>query len=136
MRVDIGNNIFYTSDFSDNTLPVAAQAYESIYSIVGRGQFIEASFKFDSEKISFRVAINGENNIDIDVKELKDFYDDDNRAHIAPSISYDASEKLLMIKFPMPIQYNDGIEFLAKTNDGNKTKKLKGYTIIVNKEDE
>jgi len=136
MRIDIGSNILYESNFDDNTLPREDQNYESILSISGRGQFIEAAFRFDSEKISFRASLSEGVFIDIDVKELRDFSGSDEYAPAYnASILYDEKNKLLIIKFPMPIQYTEGIEFFAKTNDRNKTKKLKGYQVIVNREE-
>ena len=134
MRIDIGNNLHYVSNFSSNTLPTASASYESIYSATGRGQLVEASFKFDSEKISFRMILNGESEIDVDVDNLKDFHNMNKYDHNMSSIYYVKDSKLLVVKFPVPVQYTEGIEFLAKTNDGNKTKKLKGYTVLLNKE--
>ena len=132
MRVDIGNQIKYYENYSDNTLPTASEAFESILLEEGRGQFIESFFEFDSEKISFQIKIDGEEAINIDVDSLKDFGYRDTLPY--RSIMYDYSGKILGIRFPLPIQFTNSIEFLARTNDGNKTKKLKGYQILLNKE--
>jgi len=139
MRVDLGNKIFYYSNFSDNTLPKNSQAYESIYTLADRGQLIEACFKFDSEKIHFQMKVDEEEALYFNINELKDFHEigdghGDSRANNGHSIFYNKDNKVFTIKFALPIQYHEQIEFLAKTNDGNKTKKLKGFVIVANKE--
>ena len=135
MRVDIGNNIKYYESWVENTLPQLSSNYESIILEQGRGQFLESIFEFDSEKILFQLKIDGEIIVQTDLEELKDFYEPSNEKHgFVPSVGYQKDGKLLYIKFPLPVQFSESIEFLAKTNDGNKTKKLKGYQVILNKE--
>ena len=74
MRVDIGNNLFYITNYDDNTLPRLSESFESILSVSGRGQLIEASFKFDSEKVLLNMVIDNNSPIEMNLKELKSFY--------------------------------------------------------------
>ena len=137
MRVDIGNGIFYSQSFNDNELPRANQAYETIFTDSSRGQFIEASFKFDSEKVLLQFYKDDVLVLDLDVEELESFYDvNNNEFYNMPSVVFYKDKKILFIKFPLPVQYLQKIEVRAKSNDGNKTKKLKGYIAILNKEAE
>ena len=135
MRVDIGNNIQYFENFEDNTLPEQSESFESVFLAEGRGQFIEAFLEFDSEKISFQMKIDGEIKIQSELEELEAFHDSyKNELSYSPSLVFYKDNKILKIKFPLPIQFNESFEFLAKTNDGNKTKKLKGFQVVYNKE--
>ena len=137
MRIDIGNDLKYYESFAERTLPKESNPFESVFSEVGRGQLIEAFFEFDSEKVFVQIKLNNVVVAEIDVENLKDFFDvDDVSNPQIPSIGWYSGSKVLFIKFPMPVNFVSGIEFLAKTNDGNKTKKLKGYQIVLNKENE
>lgn len=137
MRVDIGNDISYNQNFNENELPTSSQAYETIFTNSSRGQFIEASFKFDSEKVLVQFYRDGVIMLDLDLEELSNFYDVyRNDFYNQPSVIYYKDIKMLVIKFILPIQFLSGIEIKAKSNDGNKRKKLAGYTVILNKEAE
>ena len=132
MRIDIGNNLKYLDNFLDNTLPKASESYESIILEQGSGQFIEAFLEFDDYKILVQIKVDDDIKAEIDLKDLKDFKASE--LDCSPSVCYFDPQKVLKIKFPLPIQFNTSFEILAKTNDGNKTKKLKGYQVVFNKE--
>ena len=139
MRVDVGNNTRYFFDSSKRNLNQASGPFEELFSFVGRGQLIEANFKFEKEKFFFQMEIDGETIIDIDIIELNDFFsfsNKDDNFNQRTSIVFEDSKNILSIKFPLPIQFNESVRFLAKTNEGNKEKEFRGYSVTINNEGE
>jgi len=54
------------------TINVASTAFQDVYTITGPACFYGCIFHLNTEKMDFRVVINGEVVIDLDLKELKD----------------------------------------------------------------
>lgn len=139
MRVDIGNRIEFEFNSSEITLPKVAESYYLIREITGRGQLIEAHFKYDTDKVFFLFELDGENFMELDVDKYNSFAGfkgkDDSFAD-RHSVIFNEDEKILHIKFSLPIQYQNGLKFYTKSNDGNKAKKLEGFNIIINRETE
>lgn len=138
MRVDLGNKTRYF--FNDNKfdLPSSSQAFQELFSFEGRGQFIEANFKFENEKFLFEMEIDGEKILEnLDIKKLNEFFGFSNKDDIfnwRTSVVFEDNKRILSIKFPLPIQFNESVKFFAKTNDGSKQKESRGYSVALNNE--
>lgn len=137
MRVDIGNKLDFIFQSNITDLPLPNSSYLLLKEYLGNGQFIEAHFKFNTDKIFFKLEIDEEVIIDLDVKSynsFNNFKNKDNAFVNKFSLMFDDYDKILTIKLPLPIQYRNSIKFYAKSNDGNIVKKSEGYCIILNKE--
>tara|TARA_R110000851_G_scaffold85715_4_gene186254 strand:+ start:269 stop:688 length:420 start_codon:yes stop_codon:yes gene_type:complete len=139
MRVDIGNKIKFDFDGNEITMPKASGSYYLAREIFGRGQLLEAHFKFNTDKVFFLLEADGATFIDLDVDDYNTFCGfkgNDDLFSLKHSVAFDDDEKMLHIRFDLPFQYSGGLRFYVKSNDGNKAKKLEGFNIITNSEAE
>ena len=130
MKVEISRPLLNIVNYTKVDLPRSNAAYYEIYSFSGRGDFLSAQFKFNSEQVVIKIEIDGRIVTEVNMKHIKDLmgYRDKNLRSDA-AINYNEGKKLAEINFGMPVEFRNSLKFFARANSTSNGRDLLGYQI-------
>ena len=131
MKIDIGAKLNHTSSTIKIDLPKSTEPYYEVYAYEGRGDFISAVIRFNSDSIDFKMVIDDKDVLDLDLKGLKDLVSSGEDKTINHCIQWDKNYRSLLINFGLPVQFSNNISFYARSSTTSSSRDLKSYSIML-----
>ena len=130
MKVEISRPLTHFFSDQEIDLPRNSEAYLEVFSFVGRGDFIAASLKFNTEKILFKMEIDDLVVSELDLNNFRDFIDIDanHEFNYSPILFY-KNKDILHINFKVPIEFFKSIRFFARSSENKADKNLEGIQV-------
>lgn len=130
MKIEISRPLKHVFDYETIELPRSNEPEHEIYSFTGRGDFISALFKFNSDRVFFRVEIDGREVANVNVQLLKTFlgYKDKN-LKAESAINYNEGKKLVEVSLGIPVEFSKSIKFFARANSNTSSRDIQGHQI-------
>lgn len=133
----IKNNLKFEISTTEVELNALSQDFNEIYSHIGYGNFIFASFKLSKDTVIFKFLIDDSVICEVDVNELANITSLTTREYNTPII-YDVNDRVLVIRYNSAINYSRNIKFCFKRNNnggGNNNRvQLESYAVSLTKE--
>jgi len=128
MKVDIGLNLKTYNDFTKVNLPTSSSSYYEILSIDNKGDFMYSSFKFNNDGILFKIEIDGEAILEVNLRDMRTMFEHSNKFSRSP-FTYNKENKTFEVSFDAPLAFRESIRFYAKADSGSNKRDLMGYFI-------
>lgn len=130
MKVEISRQIIHEFSSTKVDLPKSNQAFHEIYSFSGRGDFLNAVFKFNSDDIVFQFEIDGLMVSEVDLSGLNSLLGNkDNKISVISPMVWDEEEDLLCIDFGTQVEFTKSIKFYARANSTSNKRDLNSYQV-------
>lgn len=129
----ISNTINHDFSSTKVDLPRSNEAYAEIFSYTGYGDFHALEIAFNSDEILFKLEIDNNIFIEVDIEELDSLFGVNDRNNYTP-LNFSNSKKSLFFGLGYPIQFKEGFKVYCKANSNSNTRDMKGYSIFFTKD--
>ena len=133
MKVEISRPIVHFYSATKIDLPNRNQNYHEIFSFEGRGDFINAVFRFNSDRIEFKAEIDGRVVTEIMLDDFNDFlgYRGDNSPAITKTpFNYNRDRNAFIIDFGTLVEFRESIKFYARADSSSNGRDLLDHQVI------
>jgi len=113
-------------------LPRNNQAYYTAFSYSGAGLLANFIMDFNSEQVQISCEVDGDTLFELDVKTLKDMYDDVTVYNTW--LVYDKKKKTVTFSPEFPIKYTTNVTIKARASSDNNGRKLERIMVDLTKE--
>ena len=131
MKIEISRPIKHIFNTTTTELPRSTGSFLELFSFDGRGELINASFKFNSEKVQFKVEIDGVEMSSINIENFEDFLGNNrDDVPIKSPITYNKRDDIVTIDFGIPIEFYKSLKFLARANSNSNARDIEAYQVF------